>query len=269
MSTIDEIRDYFGGLTWYGGIFAAIDLLIFGALCILFLNFVRKSGGNSLLKYVIIFAVVFAVALLFNNYMPFTAFLAWFFVPVVAILFVVIYRHEIKRAFFRLSVKNTRASKEVSFASVSAEEIKTAVTELVRATQNLSKSNIGGLIVFANKNMSSSIVDSGISIGARISSQLIESIFNTRSPLHDGAVVIQGNTIVAAGCFLPLTQNREVPKDLGTRHRAALGISENTDALVIVISEQTGIISVVEKGELTRFIDSERLTSILEQHYAG
>ena len=98
-------------------------------------------------------------------------------------------------------------------------------------------------------------------------SPLIECLFNTKAPLHDGAVFIRGNRIVAAGCFLPLSQNTTVDKELGTRHRAALGVTENYKVLTIIVSEETGVISAAMDGELTRYYDAAMLTDMLEQVY--
>ena len=96
---------------------------------------------------------------------------------------------------------------------------------------------------------------------------MLESIFNTKAPLHDGAVLVRGNRIMAAGCFLPLTQSLEVDKELGTRHRAAIGVSETNNVLTIIVSEETGVISVAYRGELKRYFDSEMLTDTLQEFY--
>ena len=132
--------------------------------------------------------------------------------------------------------------------------------------QNLSKNNIGALIVFSNGNLPKDIVDSGIALGANISSQLIEGIFIPKAPLHDGAMIIVGDKIQAAGCFLPLTQ-KDFPKDYGTRHRAGIGITEVADVSTVIVSEETGIVSVVKRGEITRYMDSESLKRFLKEYY--
>ena len=111
------------------------------------------------------------------------------------------------------------------------------------------------------------ILDSGVELGAVLSASLLESIFNTRAPMHDGAVVVKGNKVLAAGCFLPLSQTQSINKDIGTRHRAAIGITEESDNLSIVVSEENGIISVAKKGILRRYITPERLSDILYETY--
>ena len=140
------------------------------------------------------------------------------------------------------------------------------INNIVKAVQNLSKTNTGALIVLSNGNLPRNITDSGVTLNANISSQLIEGIFINKAPLHDGAMVIYGDKIQAAGCFLPLTQ-REFPKDYGTRHRAGIGVTEIADVSTIIVSEETGIVSVVKLGKITRYIDSENLKRFLREYY--
>lgn len=141
------------------------------------------------------------------------------------------------------------------------------VSELLRAVQNLSKRKVGALMVFQRASNLEDVVQTGTPLDAQISSMLIENIFEPNTPLHDGALIIQKNRMVAAGCFLPLSENIQVDRKLGTRHRAALGISEHTDALVIVVSEETGVISYATGGSLHRYLDLRALREILEQLY--
>ena len=140
------------------------------------------------------------------------------------------------------------------------------MNNIVKAVQNLSKNDIGALIVLSNGNLPKEIIESGVSLNARISSQLIEGIFIPKAPLHDGAMIIYGDRIQAAGCFLPLTQ-RDYPKDYGTRHRAGIGITEVADVSTIIVSEETGIVSVVKRGEIARYVDSEGLKRFLKDYY--
>ena len=150
---------------------------------------------------------------------------------------------------------------------VSDEQLHAAINDIVRAAQNMSKKNVGALIVISTQNMPEHIIDSGTKLDAVLSCALLESIFNTKAPLHDGAVFVRGNRIVAAGCFLPLSQSNSIDKELGTRHRAGIGVSENYNVLTIIVSEETGVISIAQGGELTRYFDSQMLTDKLEQTY--
>ena len=140
------------------------------------------------------------------------------------------------------------------------------ITAIVKAVQSLSKANIGALIVLSNGNLPREIVESGVTLNSSISNQLIEGIFIPKAPLHDGAMIINGDKIQAAGCFLPLTQ-KEFPKDYGTRHRAGIGVTEVADVSTIIVSEETGIVSVVKRGDITRYVDSENLKRFLREYY--
>lgn len=148
--------------------------------------------------------------------------------------------------------------------TVGSEEYKKLIEELVKCTQVLTQSRIGGLIVIEKYTGIQDYVDTGIKIDGVVSSEFLINIFIPNSPLHDGAVIIRGDRVAAAGCFLPLSQDSGLQKDLGTRHRAALGLSEVSDALVIVISEETGVISAAKNGILTRFLDEKSLRDLLK-----
>lgn len=171
---------------------------------------------------------------------------------------------EIKRSIWR---KPAVTPTEHNFAKVKvnirAEE---CINEIIHAVQNLSKSDIGALIVLSKDNLPKEILQSGVTLNSNISSQLIEGIFIPKAPLHDGAMIINGDKIQAAGCFLPLTQ-KEFPKEFGTRHRAGIGVTETADVTTIIVSEETGIISTVKEGNITRFVNTDGLRSFLKEYY--
>ncbi|MBO5713566.1 MAG: DNA integrity scanning protein DisA nucleotide-binding domain protein, partial [Clostridia bacterium] len=135
------------------------------------------------------------------------------------------------------------------------------------AVQNMAKNDVGAIIVLSNTKVPENILNSGIKLNASISSSLIESIFVPKTPLHVGAMIIQGDKILAAGCFLPLSQERDLPKDLGTRHRAGIGITETINVTSIIVSEETGIVSYAQEGKITRYADSEMLRTKLKEYY--
>ncbi len=141
------------------------------------------------------------------------------------------------------------------------------INEIARAVQDMARAKIGALIVIERKTGINDVIDTGVKIDGELSGSLLENIFVPNTPLHDGAVIVRGYRIAAAGCFLPLTDNGNINKQLGTRHRAALGISENSDALAIVVSEETGVISIANNGKLTRYLDSKGLKEILKKVY--
>jgi len=154
-----------------------------------------------------------------------------------------------------------------SFVEIKDESLSMVVNEIVEAAASLSRQKIGALIVIERKTGLSEVVETGTKIDGKVSSDLLINIFIPNTPLHDGAVIIKEDRIKAAGCFLPLTDNMSLSRDLGTRHRAALGISEKSDGLAIVVSEETGAISIAENGSLARYLDIKTLEQILLDMY--
>lgn len=145
-----------------------------------------------------------------------------------------------------------------------SQQSRVRIKSVIKAVINMAKSKTGALIVISNKSELTVFAETGDILNADTSSRLIESIFNKNSPLHDGAVIITGDKIIAARCVLPASENLNLPPNYGMRHRAALGMSENTDSLVIVVSEQTGNISTAESGKLQTYLDPKDLMSKLE-----
>ncbi len=191
------------------------------------------------------------------------------FLSVGVLLFVVVFHPEIRRFFLLIGTNyqsKGRFGLDKLFAS---EKIKPArnqhVKEIVRACDNMARSKTGALIVIPQKNELKEIIQSGEKINARISSALIETVFFKNTPLHDGAMVIVGNRIAAARCILPITERHDLDPNLGLRHRAAIGVTEVTDSLAIVVSEETGSISLTFQGELMHKISVVQLTTELEK----
>ena len=177
---------------------------------------------------------------------------------------IIVYQSDLRAFFMRLS----KFHKKNMDYNVTDEEMREAVSSIVMACQTMAKSRTGALIlVMNNDEIDHYILDSGIKLNALISAPLLESIFNTSCPMHDGAVVIRGTRIVAAGCFLPLSKNEQIAKDLGTRHRAGIGVSETCDVTSIIISEENGIISSASGGKLKRYLTPERLFDLLYDPY--
>lgn len=143
------------------------------------------------------------------------------------------------------------------------DNIEPSVNEIIDSVSSMSRKKIGALIVIERYIGINDIIETGTFLDAQINSQLISNIFFPKSPLHDGAMIIKNMRICAAGCLLPLSQNKFISKDLGTRHRAAMGMTESSDALIIVVSEETGAISMAHEGKLHRFLDPSTLREIL------
>ena len=176
---------------------------------------------------------------------------------------VVIFQPELRRALEYLG----RSKITNVFSQVDKEEAKRIIAEFVRSIESMSASRTGALIVIERETQLNEIVETGTVIDAAISEQLIGNIFYEGSPLHDGALIVRGERLRAAGCVLPLTQNKELSKELGTRHRAGIGITENSDALVLIVSEETGVISIAQHGKLTRFLDIKTVEKTLLNIY--
>ena len=177
----------------------------------------------------------------------------------------VVYQSDLKAIFQRIS--NPRGLPMFNDGMNSDDELRETTAEILSACQDMAKQDVGAIIIIdSNNSINDTVLGSGTMLNAELSAALLESIFNTKAPLHDGAVIVRGNKVVAAGCFLPLTQ-RNINKEMGTRHRAAIGITEDTDVLSIVVSEETGIISVVKRGELRRYMTMDKLKDEIEEAF--
>ncbi|MDD5794093.1 diadenylate cyclase CdaA [Clostridium sp. HCP1S3_B4] len=172
---------------------------------------------------------------------------------------VIIFQPEIRRALEHLG----RSAFEDIHSSRPIENRNEVIEEITTAVDNLAATKTGALIVMEQGTGLSDILSTGTIIDAKVSASLLENIFVVNTPLHDGATIIRKGRIHASGCVLPLTNNTKINKKLGTRHRAGLGISENSDALVIIVSEETGVISLAVNGKLTRNYDKQKLKNIL------
>lgn len=240
-----------------------LDLILLTIVIYGLFAFLKKNNAR-IVSYVLAFFFITAAFIVAAGFTVMSL-----VVKVTAILFlmgiIVIFAMEIKRGLWKTSMGGR--SVHSSHGELTEDEIRSSISEIVKACQNLAKNDVGAIIIIAQNNIPRHIIDSGVILSSAISSQLIESIFNTKAPLHDGAIIIDGNKIVAAGCFLPLSQDLNIPKELGTRHRAAIGISEAQHVLSIVVSEETGIISIAEDGKLKRYLDGSSLKEKLESVY--
>jgi len=189
------------------------------------------------------------------------------FIGVGVIALVIVFQQEIRRFLLVIGSTNfTRRKSLLRFWRVQDDDSSMVdYTDLVKACGHMTETFTGALIVLEGDSKLGFYASTGTALGAQVSSSLLESIFNKNSPLHDGAVIISGNKIIAAGCILPLTEKTNLPSRFGLRHRAALGISEKANALAIVVSEETGEISVVENGQFRHKVSLEDLSSILQE----
>ena len=186
-------------------------------------------------------------------------------ISVGAIALIVVFQPEIRRFLQKIGMSQKRFNFISRIFNHGSKIAETNLQPLVVACREMSDTKTGALVVIGQQSDLSLITEGGICLDAKISSQLIHNIFFKNSPLHDGAVVIEGDRIVAARCILPVTQS-DLPKSFGTRHRAAIGMSEISDAIIIVVSEETGGISIAQSGELRRDIDPVRLQQTLQRY---
>ena len=235
-----------------------VDILVVSYILYTLYKIIRNSRAEQLLKGVaLVFLLMFAAQILQLNT------LIWILESTITfgiLAAIIIFQPEVRRALEHLGRSTFRDSQ---IFHNSDEQLEKIISEIVIAVESMSKDEVGALIAIEQNTGLNEIAKTGVELDAKISSVLLENIFVLNSPLHDGAVIIRNDRIVAAACFLPLSQNENINKKLGTRHRAGIGLSEISDALVIIVSEETGNISLAINGNITRNYDKNRLQEIL------
>lgn len=239
-----------------------IDILIVAFAFYKLFMLIRETRAEQLTKGIIILFVFTKVSEWLELYTVYWILEKAMTVGVLAIL--IVFQPELRRGLEYIGRSRFFTK---SFMEIKDEDTNKLIDEIVEAAASLSRQKIGALIVMERETGLNEVVETGTRIDGKVSSGLLINIFIPNTPLHDGAVVIKEDTVKAAGCFLPLTDNMSLSKELGTRHRAALGISEKSDCLAIVVSEETGAISIAEKGSLARYLDSKTLRQILLDMY--
>ncbi len=235
-----------------------VDIII---VAVIIYSLIRIMSGTRALQVLKGLGIILALAIVFSilDLQTVTWMLSWL-LNAAAVVLVILFQPEIRRALEKLG-----GGKFFGVVIAPREDADRIVEELMRAIINMSKRKVGALIVFERKTGLKDIIETGTYINAEITSELIENIFYPNTPLHDGAMIIKEGKIIAAGCFLPLSDNKQISSELGTRHRAALGVSEVSDSYTIVVSEETGVISYMFDGMLTRYLDIPTLRDILER----
>ena len=245
----------------------AIDEIVARVLTVIFATVVYytifyHSKKRKLMPFAYILAVI-VTAVFGLSFLPTDniAFYVWFTLAMCMVASLLFFAHDLRHDVFHFSWKKHYA--ESGLANVSVDDLNNSVNEIIKACQRLSKTDTGALIVLCD-NIPGSILDSGIRLDAEITADLLETIFFPKTALHDGAVIISANKVVAAGCYLPLTQENNLPREFGTRHRAAIGVSESyPDVTAIVVSEETGIISAMKDGQTKRYLGADQLRRII------
>ncbi len=242
-----------------------VEIFILAFLAYHILLWIKNTRAWALLKGVIMIAVFILIAALFR--MNTILWIVTNVFNVAAIAIVVMLQPELRKAMEELGQKNF-FSAMLPFDSDKSEGGRFSdrtINEIVKASVEMSKVKTGALIVIEKEQPLSEYERTGIDVDGIVSSQLLINIFEHNTPLHDGAVIVRGNRIVSATCYLPLSDNMSLSKELGTRHRAGVGISEVTDSLTVIVSEENGKISVAYNGQLERGMDAERLKVRLSQ----
>lgn len=242
----------------------AVDIFIIFILLYNIIVLTKGTRAYQVLKGVAVLFIASAV----SQVLGLTA-LSWMLQAVISsgiIVAVILFQPELRRALEHIGRGKLF---EKAGSTVSGTSRDAIIAELKDAFLALSRRRIGALVVFERRTGLEDIVATGTRIGGAISSALIQNIFEPNTPLHDGAVIIRDDTVLAAGCFLPLSDESAISRELGTRHRAALGVSSVSDSVTVVVSEETGVISYASESRIVRYLDEKSLQELLESLYTG
>ncbi len=241
-----------------------IDVAILAVLIYNVIKLVMHTRSNSLMKgIVLVLVMAWVCSVLRLNAV------SWLLNQIISmglLVLVILFQPELRRGLDQLGrSKLMRRVFGLSAGKENAGKVDEPVAEIVRAMADMARKKIGALIVIERNTGLGDIIESGTRLDAEISAPLIENVFEPNTPLHDGAMIIRRRRINAAACILPLSENTAISRDLGTRHRAAIGITESTDAVALIVSEETGIMSMAREGRLTRHMDTRSLTILLTE----
>lgn len=242
-----------------------IDILLVAYLIYKGIQLIRETRAEQLIKGIILFVLAYYISTVVGLKAMSYILINIFQFGVIALI--IVFQPELRSALEHLGRSSVGRFRLFNFDDTNSEEmrIRNEIYAVCEAAQWLQKDRIGALILFERRTRLGEIVKTGTVLNADMSSDLICNIFYPKAPLHDGAMILRDGRVYAAGCFLPLSQNQELSRELGTRHRAALGISESCDVLVVVVSEETGIISLVQNGVIKRNLTIDTLRVALEK----
>ena len=239
-----------------------LDVAIIAFLVYKLLDLVKSTRAENILKGVVMFLLALWLAEIFH--LNGIAYILGNMVQVGILALIILFQPEIRQILEKLGSKNIRLLRAFTPAQQQS-EVEKAIDQTVIACKEMSQSKTGVLIVFERHILLDDMVRSGTTLDAAVSSELLKNIFFVKAPMHDGAVIIRHGRILGAGCMLPLSKNVNLSRDLGMRHRAGIGMSENSDAIVVVVSEETGIISLAKNGVLIRRLDRQNLFNLLQE----
>ncbi|MCD7791954.1 MAG: diadenylate cyclase CdaA [Oscillospiraceae bacterium] len=243
------------------GLTDAIDILIIGFIIYKLLRMLSKSNTVRLAKGIGILLIVLWLSSLLSLRM--LNFLLAKALEIGLIAVVIIFQPELRRALEKLGSSSWRGL--ISGGELQTLNIESAITQTVLACSDMSKSRTGAIIVFERSNSLDEVIRTGTVVNADVTGELLKNIFFVKAPLHDGAIIVRNGRIVAAGCMLPMSYNMNLSKELGMRHRAGIGMSEQSDAVIVIVSEETGAISVAVEGMLKRHLSPETVETLLKK----
>ncbi len=268
MERLNQIIQFFENFSIYGtriDLSDVLEILIIATVLYYILVWMKTTRAWALLKGIIVIAVFLLIAAFLE--MNTILWMAKNVLGFAVTALIIVLQPELRKALEELGKKNFLSSVLPFDTSRRAAEVfsEKTINEITKACVEMGKVKTGALIVIEQKISLRDYERTGIDVDAMVSSQLLINIFEHNTPLHDGAVIVRGNRITSATCYLPLSDNLGLSKELGTRHRAAVGISEVTDSLTIIVSEETGRISVAYEGKLERNLDSESLRACMQR----
>ncbi len=268
MEQLTALKDGVIGFFTDFNVLFGIEILCFFALIFYVSKVLRDNDATKLMLLFWVLILVGGALNVFAEELVGKQFFL-FYVILVSAFMLILFNVEVKKSLWDVHSVKDNVDKYVGGATEirSQADTERCINNVIKALQNMSKNNVGALIVLSKGSLPKQVLQSGVQIDAEISTQLIEGIFFPKAPLHDGAMVIHGHKIQAAGCFLPLTQKTSYPKEYGTRHRAGIGITEVANVISLVVSEETGIISVIKQGNVTRYADYDILMDALKDYY--
>lgn len=240
-----------------------LEFIVFAVTFYIVFKILSENKGGKVIAFIATLIVLCGIAFSLSN--TIASMMLTVVILVIDLMVFSVFSTEFKRSLLGTGAKK-HLKREADTANV--REVEIVMDEIIHAVQHMSKNDIGALIVLSNKNLPEGIIASGTVVNADINASMIEAVFYPKAPLHDGAMIIEGQKIHAAGCFLPIIENDSLPQEIGSRHRAALGVTTVAAVTVIVVSEETGVISIMKNGEIIkRYASDADLKRILSEYY--
>ena len=272
LTTVERLSQLWTGVVDFFNNFQVIygvEIVLFFALVFFVSKVLRDNDATKLMLLYWFLIVLGVVGNVFVETLITKEFFL-FYVMLISAFMLILFNVEVKKSLWDVHATKTAGHDKLTGGGSeirSQAETERCIENIIKALQNMSKNNVGALIVLSKGSLPKQVMQSGVIVDAEISTQMLEGSFFPKSPLHDGAPIIHGHKIQAAGCFLPLTQKTSYPKEYGTRHRAGIGITEVANVISLVVSEETGIISIINQGNVIRYADYDMLVDALKDYY--